>query len=140
MAGKPNRTSRIARLAGLAITVAGMAFAAASWASITSSENPSTDGSYTVSWSAVPNAHSYQLYENGKLVYDSTGTSWSFTGKAAGSYVYTLEFCEFIFDEEFCDLGSGYAALTVTVSAPAPTASASFDKSSIARGESVTLR
>ena len=139
MARKPHRTSRIARLAGLAIAVVGMAFATASWASITSSENPSTDGSYTVSWSWVPNAHVYQLYEDDTLVYDSTGTSWSFSGKAAGDYEYTVGFCEFIFDEEMC-YGSGYTALTVTVSsAPPPTVSASFDESSITRGEDVTL-
>ena len=143
MAGKPNRTSRIARFAGLAITVAGMAFATASWASITSSENPSTDGSYTISWSAVPNASSHQLYEDGTLVYDSTGTSWSVSGKAAGDYEYTVGYCEFIFDEEMC-FGSGYTALTVTVSSappptPAPTVTASFDESSITRGESVEL-
>ncbi|MDE0224421.1 MAG: Ig-like domain-containing protein, partial [Gammaproteobacteria bacterium] len=139
MAGKPNRTSRIARLAGLAITVAGMAFATASWASITSSENPSTDGSYTISWSAVPNAHSYQLYENHKLVYDYTGTSWSVSGKAAGDYKYTVGYCEYIFDEEVC-FGTGYA-LTVTVSSapPPPTVRASFSKSSITLGNSATL-
>ena len=142
LARKPHRTSRIARLAGLAIAVVGMAFATASWASITSSENPSTDGSYTVSWSWVPNAHAYQLYEDGTLVYDSTGTSWSFSGKAAGDYEYTVGYCEFIFDEEMC-YGSVYTALTVTVSSPpppppppAPTVSASFDESSITRGES----
>ena len=143
MATKPHRTSRIARLARIAIAVAGMALGTASWASITSSENPSTDGSYTVSWSAVPNAHQYQLYEDGTLVYDSTGTSWSFSGKAAGDYEYTVGFCEFIFDEEMC-YGSGYTALTVTVSSappptPAPTVRATFGESSITRGESVTL-
>ena len=139
LARKPHRTSRIARLAGLAIAVVGMAFATASWASITSSENPSTDGSYTVSWSWVPNAHAYQLYEDGTLVYDSTGTSWSFSGKAAGDYEYNVGFCEFIFDEEMC-YESVYTALTVTVSsAPPPTVSASFDESSITRGEDVTL-
>ena len=90
---------------------------------LTASPNPSSDGSYTVSWRAILTAESYQLYENGNLVYDSTGTSWSFTGKAAGTYKYTLEFCELIFDEEFCDQPSGYAALTVTVTTPpsAPT-------------------
>ena len=123
MARKPHRTSRIARLAGLAIAVVGMAFATASWASITSSENPSTDGSYTVSWSWVPNAHAYQLYEDGTLVYDSTGTSWSFSGKAAGDYEYTVGYCEFIFDEEMC-YGSVYTALTVTVSVATATATA----------------
>ena len=120
------------------MTVIGIAFATASWASITSSENPSTDGSYTISWSAVPNAHSHQLYEDGALVHDGAGTSWSVSGKAAGTYKYTVGYCEFIFDEEMC-FGTGYAALTVTVSPPSPTVSASFGKSSIALGESVTL-
>ena len=141
LATKPYKTSRIARLAGLVITVVGMAVATASWASITSSENPSTDGSYTISWSAVPNASSHQLYEDGTLVYDSTGTSRSFSGKAAGDYEYTVGFCEYIFDEEMC-YGSGYTALTVTVSSappPAPTVSASFNKSSITLGGSVRL-
>ena len=119
-----------------------MAFATASWASITSSENPSTDGSYTISWSSIPNAASYQLYEDGTLVH-STGTSRSFSGKKAGSYTYTVGYCEFIFEEEMC-FGSGYTALTVTVSSappptPAPTVSASFNKSSIPLGGSATL-
>ena len=139
LATEPHRTNKIARLAGFVTTVVALTLATASWASITSSENPSTDGSYTVSWSGVPNASSYQLYEDGTLVYDSTGTSRSFSGKTAGSYEYTLDYCEFIFDEEFCDLGSGYDALTVTVSAPAPTVSASFNKSSITLGGSVRL-
>ena len=138
LATKPYKTSRIARLAGLVITVVGMAVATASWASITSSENPSTDGSYTISWSAVPNASSHQLYEDGTLVYDSTGTSRSFSGKAAGDYEYTVGFCEYIFDEEMC-YGSGYTVLTVTVSPPSPTVDASFDESSIALGESAEL-
>ncbi len=143
MATEPETTSRIARLAGFAIAVAGMALATTSWASIASSENPSTDGSYTVSWTGVLNASSHQLYEDGRVVYDGAGTSWSFRGKAAGSYKYTVGYCEFIFDEEMCH-GSVYAALTVTVSpapppTPAPTVSASFGESSIALGESATL-
>ncbi len=120
-----------------------MALATTSWASIASSENPSTDGSYTVSWTGVLNASSHQLYEDGRVVYDGAGTSWSFRGKAAGSYKYTVGYCEFIFDEEMCH-GSVYAALTVTVSpapppTPVPTVSASFGESSVALGEDVTL-
>ncbi len=120
-----------------------MAFATVSWASIASSENPSTDGSYTVSWTGVLNASSHQLYEDGRAVYDGTGTSWSASGKVAGSYKYTVGYCEFVFDEEICH-DSVYAALTVTVSpapppTPAPTVSASFGESSVALGEDVTL-
>ena len=90
---------------------------------LTASPNPSSDGSYAVSWSEIFNAESYQLYEDGTLVYDTTGTSRSFSGKAAGTYAYTLDFCELIFDVEFCDQPSGYAELTVTVTPPpaAPT-------------------
>ena len=61
--------------------------------------NPSSDGSYTVSWQAVVAAHSYRLYESvdgGEIwtaVYNGTTESKTFSGKANGVYAYKLEAC-----------------------------------------------
>ena len=140
MATQTYGTSRIARLAGFAIAVAAAAFTTAAVASITSSENPSTDGSYTVSWAPILTAENYQLYESGKRVYDAAGTYWRAFGKAAGTYTYRLEYCGPIFDVEVCEQQPPYAPLTVTVSsAPPPTVTPSFNKSAITLGDSVDL-
>ncbi len=55
--------------------------------------NPSSDGNYTVSWSAGagPAPTSYDLEENGAVILtDLTGASRSFTGKAVGTYTYRV--------------------------------------------------
>jgi len=59
--------------------------------------NPN-NGSYTVSWSAVPTATSYTLQEsaNGSAwttVYTGSATSSALSGKAGGSYVYQVQGC-----------------------------------------------
>lgn len=63
------------------------------------SPNPSTTGSYAVSWSAVSGASSYELYEStdgtnyGDLA-SVSGTSDSLSGKSDGSYYYKVAACE----------------------------------------------
>ncbi len=55
--------------------------------------NPSSDGSYTVSWSAGagPAPTSYDLEENGTVILTNlTGASRSFTSKAVGTYTYRV--------------------------------------------------
>lgn len=55
--------------------------------------NPSTDGSYTVSWSAGsgPAATSYQIQEDGVVIQSGLGgQSRSFSGKSSGTYTYRV--------------------------------------------------
>ncbi len=57
------------------------------------SPNPSTDGSYTVSWSAGagPAPTSYDIEENGTVILtDYVGTSRGFSGKSPGTYTYRV--------------------------------------------------
>jgi uncharacterized repeat protein (TIGR01451 family) len=56
-------------------------------------DNPGSDGDYTVSWTAGggPAPTSYDLEENGSIVLsDYTGTSYDFSGQAAGTYTYRV--------------------------------------------------
>ena len=56
-----------------------------------------TTRSYTVTWSSVATATSYQLEEKvggvWTQVYNGTGTSMAFTGKADGNYSYQVKAC-----------------------------------------------
>jgi subtilisin family serine protease len=55
--------------------------------------NPSTDGSYTVSWSAGsgPAPTSYDIEENGTIIQSNyAGASRSFSGKSNGTYTYRV--------------------------------------------------
>jgi len=66
-------------------------------ASVTFDANPN-NGSYTVSWSAVPAATSYNTQESANggawtAVYAGSGTSVTLSGKAGGSYVYQVQAC-----------------------------------------------
>ena len=59
--------------------------------------NPN-NGSYTVSWGAVPGATSYLLQESANgggwtTVYSGAATSAALSGRAGGSYVYQVEGC-----------------------------------------------
>ncbi|EIL97953.1 hypothetical protein RHOFW104T7_06615 [Rhodanobacter thiooxydans] len=59
--------------------------------------NPN-NGSYTVSWGAVPGATSYLLQESANgggwtTVYSGTASSVALSGRAGGSYVYQVEGC-----------------------------------------------
>ena len=97
----------------------GLAISPAAHAALSASPNPSANGSYTVSWTAVSGASRHQLYEGSALVFDGAGTSKAFSGKAAGSHSYTLAYCQhvgFPVGSTICGLPSGYDALTVTVS------------------------
>jgi hypothetical protein len=56
-------------------------------------DNPGSDGDYTVSWAAGdgPTPSSYDLEENGTIILsDYAGTSYDFSGKAAGTYTYRI--------------------------------------------------
>ena len=52
-----------------------------------------TNQSFTISWSNVSGATSYQLYKNGSNVYSGSSTSKSQSIPASGSYSYTVKAC-----------------------------------------------
>jgi hypothetical protein len=60
---------------------------------LSASASTSTNGSFSLSWNTTAAASSYNLYQNGTSVYDSTGTSWSASGLGNGSYTYTVDAC-----------------------------------------------
>ena len=102
----------------LLVAALGLLPALAAQAGLSGSPNPST-GSYTVSWTAIAGATKYQLLEDGAISYEGTSLSTSYTGKAAGSYVYTLTYCQpigFPVPTTVCNLPSNFEAVTVTVS------------------------
>jgi hypothetical protein len=60
-------------------------------------DNPSKSSSYTVSWSAVSGAQSYQLEEatsadfaNATVIYSGTGLTHQVSGKSTGTYYYRV--------------------------------------------------
>ena len=115
-------------------------------AALSASPNPSANGSYTVSWTAITGASHYQLLEDGAQVHTGTSRSKAFADKAPGKYRYTLSYCITVhvpplLPSRSCGLASGFAAVTVTVPKPTPkpTVNASFDKASIILGKSATL-
>jgi len=66
-------------------------------AAVTFDTNPN-NGSYTVSWSAVTAATSYNAQESANggawtAVYAGSGTSVTLSGRAGGSYVYQVQAC-----------------------------------------------
>jgi YD repeat-containing protein len=66
-------------------------------ASVTFDANPN-NGSYTVSWGAVPAATSYNVQESANggtwtAVYAGSGTSVALSGRAGGSYGYQVQGC-----------------------------------------------
>ncbi len=84
----------------------------------TASPNPSTNGSYTVSWTSVAAATGYRLFEkqgggswNGGTY--QTSTSKAFSGKANGKWYYKLSLCA---GSSAC--GDAGAELEVTVEPP----------------------
>lgn len=102
-------------------------------ASMSGAPNPSGNGDYTVSWTPVSGAQSHKLYEstNGGATWGfpmslpGSVNSKSFTGKAAGSYLYKLYSCwQWIppgqmYAETQCGYVNG--TTTVTVRPPVPT-------------------
>ena len=118
----------------------------AAHAGLSASPNPSANGKYTVSWTAITGASHYQLLEDGAGVYTGTSRSKAFTGKAPGKYRYTLSYCVTVhipplLPSRSCGLASGFDAVTVTVPQPTPKPSvnASFNKASMALGQSALL-
>jgi len=79
-------------------------------------------GSYTVSWSAITGATSYNLQEqvNGgtwAAVQGSAATSWAASGKTNGSYGYQVQAC----NSSGCSAWSVAASVTVLLPPPTPT-------------------
>ena len=84
----------------------------------------STNGAYTVSWTAVGDAASYTLQEqvNGggwATVQSSSAMSWSTSGRANASYGYRVQAC----NSSGCGPWSGTAAIAVKVVPVAPSLS-----------------
>ena len=107
---------RLLLAAGL---VLGLVAGASAEAGLSASPNPSADGAYTVTWTAIPAASAYQLHEGATLVYKGAARTKAFSGKAAGSYTYTLTYCltiPFPSQTTTCNLPSSFTAVTVTVS------------------------
>jgi YD repeat-containing protein len=88
-----------------------------------SAPGSSSTGSYTVSWSAVGNASSYELQENGSTVYSGGNLSAGISGRGTGNYTYTARACNNV----GCGPWSAGAPVAVTIPTPpsgAPTVSA----------------
>ena len=100
-----------------AVTVAVNHIAAPS---LSASTGNSTSGTFSLSWNTVANATSYQLYQGGTLVYNSTGTSWSSNNLPNGTYTYTAYGC----NGSTCGFASNQVTVTVLHVPPAPTLSA----------------
>jgi hypothetical protein len=94
-----------------------------------------TTGSYTVSWTSIAAATSYQLEESANggawtLIYNSTGLSAAVSGKTAGTYSYRVKAC----NTGGCGPLSATASVVdidapasaPTVSAPSSTTSGSY--------------
>ncbi len=85
------------------------------------SPNPSTNGSYTVSWSGSSDSHSgvavYDVYQNGSYNTTTASTSVGYSGKSAGTYSYYVR----AFDNAGNYSTSGSGSVTVTSDTTAPT-------------------
>ncbi|MDA8647061.1 hypothetical protein N9L54_06495, partial [Porticoccaceae bacterium] len=57
-----------------------------------------SDGAYTVSWTSVTHATSYQLVEGSTTVHNGSGTSKSFSGKSSAVYSYKIRACNALGD------------------------------------------
>ena len=85
---------------------------------LSANPNPSTDGSYSVSWTPIRGASRYRLYENGLLSYEGPARVHAYQGRAAGTYTYSLSYCVMAFDIEACRLDSGISSVNVVVTRP----------------------
>ena len=129
--------------------LAGLPFSAgAQTPTLTVSPTTSTDGAYTLTWSAPASSSiSTKLHErvgSGAWsvvgTYRSTVTSKSYTGKAAGAYSYKTEQCGTFFGSTTCWDAAGPVSVTVTTaSTPKPTATLSWTPAKITVGQSATL-
>ena len=91
-------------------------------ASLSSSENPSDDGSYRVSWPAVANASDYTVQESSNngvtwttVQNRNSARFWDASGKTEGSYKYQVTACNAL----GCNAGFR-TGLTVVVDIPDP--------------------
>ena len=144
----PRNRALWSRLAALCLLCSLALPAGAQTPTLTVSPATSTDGAYTVTWSApVSSAFSTKLHErvgSGSWsvvgTYRSTVTSKSYTGKAAGTYGYKTEQCGTFFGSTTCWDAAGPVSVTVsTAPTPKPTATMSWSPASVAYGASSTL-
>lgn len=76
----------------------------------------STSGAYTLSWSTVGTATSYEVQENGTTIYSGGATSTALSGKTNGTHAYTARAC----NSSGCGPWSASVSTTVALlSAPA---------------------
>ncbi|NQD36437.1 hypothetical protein HPT27_05315 [Permianibacter sp. IMCC34836] len=102
----------------------------------------SSNGTYDVAWGAAIDAQRYWLYEslNGAAnttvgsVASTSARQWSFTGKPAGNYIYTVEACA-----DYCGASRSGGTLTVTLPPTPPTINFSASPGSIVTGGSASL-
>ena len=87
--------------------------------------NPSSDGNYELYWTPVPGSSRYQLLEDGAIVHEGLRPSHRVTGKAPGTYNYTVDRCIAVnipgLPADYCNLALYSTPLPVEVIAP-PTA------------------
>ena len=111
----------------LIVAIVTFAHAPVAHAGISASPNPNT-GDYTVAWSAVPGADDYRLQEssNGGATwtnYFAWSTSKSFSGKAPGTYLYKVRWCDLVWRRgEPLDIcrNTNFPAVSVTVNNAVP--------------------
>ncbi len=114
-------------LVGFVFLSAQWFVAAAATAAISISPSPST-GSYTVTWTAPPNAViKTRLHEKAGSgewsvvgTYARTVTSKAFSGKAAGAYSYKTERCFTVFGNTVCQDSESAVSVTVTSTPSGP--------------------
>ena len=129
-----------------AVLLGQLLVATGALAALSISPSPST-GSYTVSWTAPPAPVSTKLHErvgSGAWsvvgTYASTVSSKAFSGKAAGTYSYKTKQCFTLFGSPVCADSEGPESVTVSAApTPAPTASISWNPSTVDYGGSSTL-
>jgi len=83
---------------------------------LSASTTNSSTGSFTLSWNATTAATTYHLYQNGTSVYGSSGTAWSASGLANGTYTYTVNAC----NASGCSAASNSVTVTVLIVPAAP--------------------
>ncbi|MBB3226913.1 YD repeat-containing protein [Luteibacter sp. Sphag1AF] len=86
---------------------------------VLTSPTSSSDGNFTVQWTAVPGATKYVLQEQisggaWTNVQSSAATSWSTSGRANGTYVYRVQFC----GSAGCSAAELTTTTTVTLTTP----------------------
>ncbi|WP_340648269.1 hypothetical protein, partial [Pseudoxanthomonas winnipegensis] len=98
-------------------TVAVMIPTPPSGAPSVSAPGSSNIGSYTVSWTGVGDATSYELQENGSTIYSGGDLSTGVSGRGTGNYSYAARACNSV----GCGPWSSATSTTVTLAPATPT-------------------